>query len=210
MKRVLAVFAVLLVAALVAVPVSYAQAKSVKGVVVSAAGDTMTIKSEGKEMTFKITAATKVDSAGAGAAQAKSATGGVKFTDFVKPGGSVEVSYTGAAGAMTATEVRTIAEAKAEASIPAPPKATAKGTVTAVAGDSITIKAEKELKIAVTAKTNVIGTGVSTKIAALKEKGQVASVKDLVSVNDTVTVTYTEAGGAMTASEIRITARAAK
>ena len=78
----------MVVALLVAAPAVSAQTKSVRGTIVSVAGETMVLKVAGQDMTFKIDKATELTARGAGTAQkADEAKGapGVKFGDFARP-----------------------------------------------------------------------------------------------------------------------------
>jgi len=81
----------------------------------------------------------------------------------------------------------------------------ARGTVTAVTGDSITVKAaDGELKFAVDPKTVLTAPGAGTaerKADAAGKPGTRAA--DFVKVGDAVEVTYQSTGGAMHASRIR-------
>jgi hypothetical protein len=81
----------------------------------------------------------------------------------------------------------------------------ARGTVTAVTGDSITVKAaDGELKFAVDPKTVLTAPGAGTaerKADAAGKPGTRAT--DFVKVGDAVEVSYQSSGGAMHASRIR-------
>ena len=80
----------------------------------------------------------------------------------------------------------------------------ARGTVTAIGGDSITVKAaERELKFTVDAKTVLTASGAGTaerKAEAAGKPGPLLS--DFVKTGDAVEVTYQETGGAMRATRI--------
>lgn len=210
MKRVSGVLAVCLVALLGVVPAALAQAKWVRGTVSSVAADTLTVKVGDKEMTFKVDQSTELIARGAGTAMREAQRAGepgVKFGEFVKPGEGVEVHYTGSGATMTATEIRTGVTARGEGQ--ASPVGTSgtslRGTVSAMTGNSITVKAAgQETKLTVTPETRVIGTGVGTKTREMKQQGKAPSVMDLVGMGDTVIVTVQ----GTTASEIRIASKA--
>jgi hypothetical protein len=198
--------AIAVVAALLVAPAASAQTKWVRGIVASVGADTVTLKVGDKDMTFKVEKDTELIARGAGAASReaeKMGQPGVKFTDFVKVGEGLEVHYKEAGGTMTATEIRPRVNVPKEGVAPAERTGgSAKGTVSAVTGNSITVKGDKEYQFTVTPKTTVIGTGVGTKTRELKEKGQAATVRDLVGMGDMVIVSYREPG--MEAIEIRI------
>ncbi len=198
--------AVVLVALVVVSPAA-AQSKWVRGTVVSTAADSFTVKVGDTDMAFKVTPETELVARGAGSAMRaaqKAGASGVKYTDFVKQGEGVEVHYKMDGQTMVATEIR------AGVTIPAKPAPAAEkgssvmGTVTEITGDSVTIKAEgKDWKFMVTPKTMVFGKGMGTKTAELKAQGKAGpSVKDLLVVNDIVSVKYVENAGAMTATDI--------
>ena len=80
-------------------------------------------------------------------------------------------------------------------------------TVKSLTATVLTVTADgKDTTFAVDAKTSVIGKGVGTKTAA-KGKGGKASITDLLSVGDKVTVTYQESGTTMHASKVELLAK---
>src|SRR5437762_2181738 len=147
-------------------------------------------------MTFNIDAKTHVVEPGGGtknrAAQAEGKPGAAA-TDVLKTGQNVAVKYheTG----MHASSIRTIASAHAKAGAaasggegapkpekPAAPKAeTASGTVSAVSGNSLTLKAAGgDSTFTVDDKTTVVGTGVGTAGRKLMAEGGKPTLADLV------------------------------
>jgi Domain of unknown function (DUF5666) len=212
MRHVLGVLAIAVVASLVFAPVASAQGKVARGKVVAVGTDTVTVNVEGKDLTFKVDKETELIARGAGTAQRKAeqeGTPGVMLGKFVKPGEGVEVHYKEAAGVMTATELRAGISVP-EAGEMAAPTGSAKGAVSAVAADSISVKGEKEWTFKVDSKTTVIGRGVGTMYKQFKEKGKAPTVPDLVGIGDTVIVSFKEVAGAMQATEIRVVTKAAK
>ena len=215
MRQVLTVVAVALVVALVWAPVTSAQTKYVRGTVVSVTGDTFVVKAGGTDMTFKVDKATELTARGAGKAQAAAeakGAAGVKFSDFVKAGQGVEVHYKDVGGVLTAVEVHS-GLPPAEGTAPAAESAggSARGTVTAISNASITVKGDaQEWTFTVDPKTSVMGTGLGTINRQFKEQGKSPTITDLLGVNDKVVVNFKEAAGAKRASEIRVTAKAAK
>lgn len=81
----------------------------------------------------------------------------------------------------------------------------ARGTVTAVGGDSITVRvAERELKFSVDAKTVLTASGAGTADRKADAAGKPGlRVADFVKSGDAVEVTYQETGITMRASNIR-------
>jgi hypothetical protein len=211
MKKVLIVVAVAMVVSLVWAPLASAQAKWVRGTVVSVGADTVTVKAAGSDMSFKVDKSTELTARGAGTAQReaeKKGAAGVKFADFVKPGMGVEIHYVDAAGVLTATEIRSGLAATGGAASVVETGGSARGTVTVVSNASITVKSgDKDWTFTVDPKTSVVGTGLGTIGKQLKEKGQAPTITDLLGPNDKVVVYFKEAGKA---SEIRVTEKAAK
>ena len=196
-------------------PATSAQTKWVRGTVVSVTGDTFVVKVAGNDMTFKVDKSTELTARGAGkaqtAAEAKGAAG-VKFADFVKAGQGVEVHYKDVGGVLTAIEVHSgLTPAEGTAPAAEATGGSARGTITAISNASITVKGDaQEWTFTVDPKTNVMGAGLGTITRQFKEQGKAPTLADLLSVNDQVVVNFKEAGGAKRASEIRVTAKAAK
>jgi hypothetical protein len=85
-------------------------------------------------------------------------------------------------------------------------KLLASATVKSVTPTALTVTADgKDTSVAVDAKTKVIGKGIGTKSRA---KGGKATIADLLSVGDRVTVTYQEDGTAMHATKVELLAAA--
>jgi hypothetical protein len=83
---------------------------------------------------------------------------------------------------------------------------TARGTVTAMGGDSISVKAgDREMKFVVDAKTVVTAEGAGTASREAAAAGKSLKLADVVKVGDAVEVGYHETGGTMHAARIRRT-----
>lgn len=81
---------------------------------------------------------------------------------------------------------------------------TVSGTVAAVTADSVTVKAkEGEMKLAVDAKTTVIGRGMGTKSSKMKDEKKPTQIVDFVKPGDEVTAKYDDA--TKVATEVRVT-----
>jgi hypothetical protein len=179
-----------------------AQNKTARGTATTVSDSSLTVKVGDKDMTFGIDAKTVITAKGAGTKTRKE--GGVKLTDFVKTGGAVLVTYREAAGAMTAVSVQPIASA-GNPSAEGPETKIAAGTVKSVSDTSLTVTSGgKDMMFAVTSATKVQAKGAGT---ATKEAGGKIAFSALVGNGDTVSVSYTEAGTKMTATEVRITVK---
>lgn len=213
--RFAAVVVVALAAVLVAVPMASAQTKWVRGTVASVGPDSVTVTVLGNAMTFTVNQKTELTARGAGTAQRKAeeaGSAGVKLADFVKPGMGIEVHYTEAGGVMTATDIHSgIAPSEGAMGPSAPDRGSARGTVTAVTGTSVSIKSgDQTWTFPVDAKTVVQGTGYGTLGRKMAAQGKALTVPDLIGVNDVVVVYFKEAGGAKLATDIRVITKAAK
>jgi hypothetical protein len=214
MRHLSVAVALALVASLVFVPAAFSQTKWVRGTVVSVAGDTLVVKAEGKDWTFKVDKSTVVTARGAGKAQAaaeRKGQEGIKFADFVKPGMGVEVHYKDVGGALMAIDVHSGLAPTEQTPATQPASGSARGTLSAVANASVTLKtAEKEWVFAVDPNTLVVGQGMGTITAKFKEEGKKPTVSDLLKVNDEVVVYFKDAANAKLATEIRVLRRVMK
>jgi len=182
-----------------------AQAREARGTVVSVSDSSLTVKVADKDMKFAVDDKTVVGAPGAGRAtrdaQTKGAPG-ARLTTLLKTGSGVIVMYREAGGALVATEIRSV---PAAAGTPGT-SSIANGRVKAVTAGSLVITDNgKDLTFAVDKGTRVLAKGAGT--ATQAAGGNIAFTK-LVSVGDTVSVSYAGAGPAMRATEVRITVSA--
>ena len=215
MRRIPVVMTLVLLVSILAwsAPARAAQAgtKTARGTVTAVSADSVSIKVQDKEMKFSVDSKTRVEAPGAGtktrSAQAAGAPG-IKVTDVVKTGGAVSVTYNETGGQMVAVNIRAIGSAGAgSVSANAPGQKIAAGTVSSVSAGSLTIAGSggKAMTFSIDPTTKVLGRGAGT--ATTAAGGRIV-VTDLVAVKDTVSVSYTEAAGAMKASEVRVTVKA--
>ena len=209
MKRIIVMLAC---AVLVLSSPALAQTKTVKGKVTTVGANTITVNVAGKDMTFNVDTKTNVVARGGGTktreAQSAGKTG-PGIAEVLKAGESVEVAYHEAE--MHADTVRVIASvppppppAKADAA-PKPKAMTATGVVSAVSGNSLTVKEKTgDASFTVDSKTVVSGTGLGTAGRKLQEAGGNPTLGEFVKEGDTVAVTYMEEGGARKAEKVRI------
>ena len=87
-------------------------------------------------------------------------------------------------------------------------KLAANVVVKSVSASSLTVSVDgKDMTFSVDAKTKVVGKGIGTSAAA-KGKGGRASIADLLSTGDRVTVTYQDVSGTLRAASVERTAKA--
>jgi hypothetical protein len=88
----------------------------------------------------------------------------------------------------------------------APKTQNTQGAVTAVAPDSITVKAKSgEMTFTIDKTTTVTAKGATHKSLALKADGKSTMLTDFVKVGDQVTVAYHDMGTSKHAASIRVT-----
>jgi hypothetical protein len=95
---------------------------------------------------------------------------------------------------------------------PAQAAKTARGTLSAVGGSSITVKVgASDMQFAANADTTVIATGAGTKGRRMAAAGQPGpKLTDLLKAGEAVVVTYRESGGTMTATQVQVVSSAGR
>jgi Domain of unknown function (DUF5666) len=207
-------FLLLVLAASIGPPVAAQGTKEARGTVTAVTDTSLKVKAGTQEMTFAVDPKTTVTAEGAGrqTREAK-ATGaaGIKLTGIIKTGEAVIVNYTESGGTLRASAIRAVATAGAGGggvASPSPASRTANGTVKSVTGSSLIVTSSgKDMTFSITPDTLVQGRGVGTAASAAGGKIAIASV---VGAGDTVSVSYQESGTTMRATEVRVTAKAAK
>jgi hypothetical protein len=209
----------LAVVALVALPAPLAgqETKMARGTASVIAVDALTVKSPAGEMKFVVDSKTKVEAIGAGtrARQAEAAgQAGPKLTEVLKVGQPVTVSYTESGGVLHAVNIRAISNlGSAGAAQPAARPRTSNGRVQSISATSMTITGSAGAgsrftqTFTIDGNTKVIGPGAGTAAAAAGGK---TAATDVIANGDTVSVTFLESGKTLSATEIRVTAKAAK
>jgi hypothetical protein len=105
---------------------------------------------------------------------------------------------------LMATAVTTSAAAQEKAK-----EKTVQGTVTAAAGDSLTIaKGSESMTFVIDNTTKVVGKGLTTKTNEKAAAGEKLTLSDTVGKGDTVSVTYHEMDGKMHAGTVRVRQKA--
>ena len=86
---------------------------------------------------------------------------------------------------------------------------TAKGKVSAVAADSVTVAGKSgDMVFAVDSSTKIQAKGASHKTDAMKDEKKTPQITDFVHTGDTVSVTYTKDGDKMKAKSLIVTSSA--
>lgn len=215
MRRTLAISAVaLLTVALSAFAAP--EGKWARGKVTAMGADSITIAVDGKDMSFTVDSKTDVVKPGGAtkARESQAKTGeNPKLSELVKVGDNVEVQYTETAGKMHATTIRGGISAKPMTSEAAEKMGTkhAIGTVTKVAGDSLTIKTKTgEETFKLIEKVRIYGTGLGTMSKEKAKEGEKMVATDALHEGDSVDVTYKDVSGTNEASSVHVTKKAPK
>jgi hypothetical protein len=185
-----------------------AQNREARGNVVAVSDSSLTVKAGAADLTFAVSADTKVEAPGAGrrTRTAREAGGSaVRITEFVKTGRPVLVTYREPNGRYQAVSVRPISTAGSGDSPKSESAKVASGKVTSITASAMTVNHDgQDLTFAVDAATTVSARGAGR---ATKAAGGRVSITDLVGKGDTVSVTYRNVGNAMNASQVRITVK---
>ena len=186
------------------------KARTARGTVTAMAADSVTIKVTNTEMTFMVDSKTNVVAPGGGTkerAAQQTAAAGPKLADLIKVGQPVSVSYHDMGGKMHAASITAVRSAGAD---PAAAKSS-RGTVESVSATSLTINgssgsgAKFTQTFTIDGETTVVGRGAGT-----ASKGAKIAITDLVATGDKVAVSYHPMGTTLHASDVRVTAKAAK
>jgi Domain of unknown function (DUF5666) len=107
--------------------------------------------------------------------------------------------------ALLAVAVPAHAQDKAKGTADKAKTMTAVGAVTAVTGNSVTVKGKDgEWTFDVDSKTQFTGKGFSTKTAKLKEEGKSPTATDFIKAGDQVTVKYHDMGSSKHAASVAL------
>ena len=182
----------------------HAQGKEAQGAVTAVSNSSITIASGSRSMTFVVDSSTKLEvkAAARKSRDAKTtATLGPTITEYVKTGNAVVVRYQEANGQNRALSVRPVSSPGSGAEAAEAAKI-ADGTVKAVSLSQLTLESGgKDLTFAINNDTDVLARGASK---TTKAAGGKTTIADFVHNGDSVSITYHDAGGTLTASQVRV------
>jgi hypothetical protein len=176
-----------------------AQTKEARGAVTAVTTNTMTVKVGTQDMTFYIDSDTHLEVRRAAKEVQAVQPGSPKprVNDFFEVGNPVMVRYREENGRNHALDIERVGSAGS-----ANPTKLAEGKVTSVSASHLTVAADgHEMTFAITGDTDVLAKGASK---ATKAAGGGTPLTTFVHSGDMVSVSYKDAKGAMTASEIRV------
>ena len=205
MKR-LVIFGVgvAVVGAMAGVRPADAQTKEARGTVTSVSDSTISIKAGAQELTFVVDSAThlEVRSAAKKVQEQQPGSPSPRVKDFFEPGQTVLIRYREATGRNQALDISRVGSAGSGGGSVSEPTKIADGTVKSVTPSQLTIAGDgRELTFGITKETGVLARGATT---ATKTAGGSTSITTFVHTGDMVSVSYTDAAGKMTASEVRV------
>lgn len=186
-----------------------AQSKTARGTATTVTDTSLTVKVGETNVTFDVDSKTAVEAPGAGrqtrAAQAAGAAG-IKLTSAIQSGQAVIVTYREANGKNVATDIRRVSTAGSGGGATSEPAQSASGAVKSVTARSLVLTSQsKDSTFVIDQDTKVIGRGAGTAAGAA---GGRLPITDLVGAGDSVSISYQAMGGAMHATEVRVTAKA--
>jgi hypothetical protein len=184
-------------------PVS-AQTKEARGNVTSVTESTLTVKAGAQELTFYIDRETHVEVRRSAKDVQAAQPGNPKprVNSFFEAGNPVLVRYREENGKNHALNIERVGSAGSDGGSVKDPTRIADGKVTSVSASHVTIASGgKDVTFAITGDTDVLARGASK---ATKAAGGSTTLTTFVHLGDEVSVSYKDAAGAVTASEIRV------
>ena len=184
-------------------PVS-AQTKEAQGNVTAVTESTMTVKAGAQELTFYIDRETHIE-VRRSAKEVQAAQPGnpkPRVNSFFEAGNPVLVRYREENGKNHALNIERVGSAGSDGGSVKDPTRIADGKVTSVSASHVTIlSGGKDVTFAITGDTDVLARGASK---ATKAAGGSTTLTTFVHLGDEVSISYKDAAGAVTASEIRV------
>jgi len=184
-------------------PVS-AQTKEARGNVASVTETTLTVKAGAQELTFYIDGETHLEVRRSAKDVQAAQPGNPKprVNSFFEAGNPVLVRYREENGKNHALNIERVGSPGSGGGSVKDPTRIADGKVTSVSASHVTIASGgKDLTFAITGDTDVLARGASK---ATKAAGGSTPLTTFVHLGDEVSVSYKDAAGAVTASEIRV------
>ena len=181
-----------------------AQTREARGTITSVSDATVSIKAGAQELTFVVDGQThlEVRSAAKQVQQEQPGAPSPRVKDFFEPGQAVLIRYREASGRNHALDISRVGSAGSGGGSVSEPAKVAGGKVTSVTPSQLTIADDgRALTFAITRDTDVLVKGAT---AATKAAGGSASIATFVHAGDTVSVSYRDADGKATASEVRV------
>ena len=186
-----------------------AEDKEARGTATNVTNSSLTLKVGDRDVFFTVDSSTNVEVNGAGHRTRQAGQAGATaptLPELVKAGGAFLVTYREANGKNQAINVRAISTAGSDAGSTGESTQIATGDVKSVSAAALTIASHgKDVTFAIGNDTKVRYAGAGT---ATKAAGGRIGFNELVHTGDSVSVTYTDAAGKLSASDVRVVVKA--
>ena len=195
---------VAVVGAMAGVRPADAQTREARGTITSVSDASLTVKAGAQELTFIVDSQTRLEvrSAAKAVQQGQPGSPSPRVKDFFEPGQAVLVRYRESSGRNHALDISRVGSAGSGGGSVSEPTKIADGTVKSVTPSQLTIAGDgRELTFGITKDTGVLAKGATT---ATKAAGGSTSITTFVHTGDTVSVSYSDVAGKMTATEVRV------
>jgi hypothetical protein len=181
-----------------------AQTKEARGTVTAVAERSVTVKAGAQELTFFADRETHIEvrSTEKALQQAKAGSPAPRVSDFLKPGYTVLVRYREENGRNHALDIERVGSTGAGGGSISEPERIASGKVKAITASQVTIDDNgREAVFGITGDTGVMKKGATK---ATKAAGGSTPITTFIHAGDTVSISYREAAGRATATEVRV------
>ena len=183
---------------------AFAQTREAKGTVTSVSETTLTIKAGAQEVSFYVDGRTQLEVRQGEKELQRAAAGSPspRVNDFFQPGQAVFIQYQVEGGRNRALDVRRVGRLGAGGGSISEASKIADGKVKAITASRLTLEeGGKEMVFMVNRDTNVMAKGATN---ATQAAGGSPQITTFIHAGDMVSVSYKEAAGTMTASEVRL------
>jgi Domain of unknown function (DUF5666) len=181
-----------------------AQTREARGTITSVSDGTLAIKAGTQELTFVVDSEThlEVRSAAKKVQQEQPGAPSPRVKDFFEVGQAILVRYREASGRNHALDISRVGSAGSGGGSVSEPLKIADGKVTSVTPSQLTIaNGGRDVTFAISKDTDVLARGATK---ATKAAGGTTTITTFVHAGDTVSVSYSDAGGKAMASEVRV------
>ena len=181
-----------------------AQTREARGTITRVADATLSIKAGTQELTFIVDSQThlEVRTAAKEVQQDQPGAPSPRVKDFFEVGQAVLVRYRESNGRNHALDISRVGSAGSGGGSVSEPTKIAEGTVKSVTPSQLTIAGEgRELTFGINKDTGVLAKGATK---ATKAAGGSTPITTFVHAGDAVSVSYSDAAGTVTASEVRV------
>jgi hypothetical protein len=181
-----------------------AQAKEARGTVTAVTDSTISIKAGAQEMTFFVDSRThlEVRTAQRDLQKAQAGSPSPRVNSFFETGQVVLIRFEEEKGRNHALDISRVGSTGGGGGSVSNPDKISEGKVKSVTASQLIIDVGgRDMTFAITGDTNVLAKGAST---ATKAAGGSTPITTFVHMGDSVSVSYKDAGGKMTASEVRV------